>query len=129
MKAKIKWGILSTAKIAVQKVIPAMQQGKYIQVDAIASRDVDKANKIADQLNIKKRYGSYEELLQDPEIDAIYNPWKTRFLREAQERGCSILNGLTMLLYQALESFYYWTDTTVDPSLYSIDELQRLITH
>jgi predicted dehydrogenase len=74
MKGKVRWGILSTAKIGIQKVIPAMQQGRYIQIDAIASRDMDKANSIADQLNIKKRYGSYEELLQDPEIDAVYNP-------------------------------------------------------
>ena len=74
MTSKLRWGILSTAKIGVQKVIPAMQKGQYSQVDAIASRDLGKANTIADQLNIAKRYGSYEELLGDPDIDAIYNP-------------------------------------------------------
>lgn len=71
---KVRWGILSTAKIGVQKVIPAMQKGENIIVKAIASRTIEKANKVADLLQIEKRYGSYEELLADPEIDAIYNP-------------------------------------------------------
>ena len=71
---KIRWGILSTAKIGVQKVIPAMQKGKYISVEAIASRNLEKANQAADALGIEKRYGSYEELLADPEIEAVYNP-------------------------------------------------------
>lgn len=74
MESKIKWGILSTAKIAVQKVIPAMQQGEYTQIQAIASRSIDKAREVADKLNIEKSYGSYEDLLNDPDIDAIYNP-------------------------------------------------------
>lgn len=74
MNSKIKWGVLSTAKIAVQKVIPAMQKGKYSHIQAIASRSIDKANDAADKLNIEKRYGSYEDLLNDPGIDAIYNP-------------------------------------------------------
>jgi len=74
MTSKIRWGILSTANIGVQKVIPAMQKGQFITVDAIASRNIEKANAIADKLNIPKRYGSYEELLEDPDIDAIYNP-------------------------------------------------------
>ncbi|WP_159518176.1 Gfo/Idh/MocA family protein [Sunxiuqinia indica] len=74
MQAKIKWGILSTAKIGVTKVIPAMQKGQYCEVTAIASRNIEKANQAADQLDIPKRYASYEDLLADPEIDAIYNP-------------------------------------------------------
>ena len=74
MTEKVRWGILSTAKIGVQKVIPAMQKGKYVKVDAIASRNSTSANETADALQIDKRYGSYEELLNDPEIDAIYNP-------------------------------------------------------
>lgn len=74
MTIKVKWGILSTAKIGVQKVIPAMQKGQFIQIDAIASREIGKAKEIANQLNIPKSYGSYEELLEDPYIDAIYNP-------------------------------------------------------
>ena len=74
MTTKVKWGILSTAKIGVQKVIPAMQNGQFIQVEAIASRDAEKAKEVAKKLNIPKSYGSYEELLNDPNIDAIYNP-------------------------------------------------------
>lgn len=71
---KVRWGILSTANIGVQKVIPAMQQGELCEVKAIASRNHEKANAVADQLKIEKRFGTYEELLNDPDIDAIYNP-------------------------------------------------------
>lgn len=74
MVKKVRWGILSTAKIGLQKVIPGMQEGANLSIDAIASRNIEKANHAADLLNIKKRYGSYEELLEDPEIDAIYIP-------------------------------------------------------
>ena len=71
---KIRWGVLGTALIGVQKVIPAMQRGKDSQVTAIASRDLRKARKAARALGIPKAYGSYDELLADPEIDAVYNP-------------------------------------------------------
>ncbi len=71
---KIRWGILSTAKIGVTKVIPAMQKGKLCEITAISSRKIEKAKKTAQKLNIPKAYGSYEELLKDPDIDAIYNP-------------------------------------------------------
>jgi len=74
MAHKVRWGVLSTAKIGVEKVIPAMQLGKHSEVTAIASRDAARARKAADELGIAKAYGSYEELLADPEIDAIYNP-------------------------------------------------------
>jgi predicted dehydrogenase len=72
--SKIRWGVLGTALIGVQKVIPAMQRGKDSQVAAIASRDLRKARKTARALGIPKAYGSYDELLADPEIDAVYNP-------------------------------------------------------
>jgi len=72
--SKVRWGILSTANIAATKVIPAMQQGKYCEVTAIASRDLAKAQAEAKQLGIPRTFGSYEELLADPHIDAIYNP-------------------------------------------------------
>ena len=71
---KLRWGILSTAKIGREKVIPAMQKGMYCDVVAIASRNKEQAQKIADALNIEKVYGSYEELLNDAEIDAVYIP-------------------------------------------------------
>jgi predicted dehydrogenase len=71
---KIRWGVLGVARIATEKVIPAMQRGELCEVTAIASRDVQRARAAAPGLGIAKAYGSYEELLQDPEIDAIYNP-------------------------------------------------------
>ncbi len=74
MAKKIRWGVLSTAKIGTKKVIPGMQAGQFSEVTAIASRDADKAKEAAAELGIPKAYGSYEELLADPEIDAIYNP-------------------------------------------------------
>jgi predicted dehydrogenase len=73
-RGKVKWGVLGVASIAKRKVIPAMQQGKYSEIAAIASRDLAKAQEAARQFGIAKAYGSYEELLADPEIEAIYNP-------------------------------------------------------
>jgi len=72
--AKVRWGILSTANIGVGKVLPAMARGEYCQLAAIASRDLGRAQAVAAKLGIPKAYGSYEELLADPEIDAVYNP-------------------------------------------------------
>lgn len=69
---KVRWGVLSTAKIGLDKVIPAMQKGQFSEITAIASRNIAKADAAAAKLNIPKTYGSYEELLFDPEIDAIY---------------------------------------------------------
>src|SRR5712692_7737958 len=74
MPEKVRWGILSTARIGTVKVIPAMQRGALSQVTAIASRDIGKAQKVAGELGIPKAYGSYEELLADRDIDVIYNP-------------------------------------------------------
>jgi predicted dehydrogenase len=71
---KVKWGVLGVAKIAVEKVIPAMQQGEASPIAAIASRDPGKARAASDKLGISRAFGSYEELLADSEIDAIYNP-------------------------------------------------------
>src|SRR5205085_11401923 len=68
------WGILGVARIATMKVIPAMQRGAYSDVVAIASRDLEKARRAAADLGIPKAYGSYEEMLADPEIEAVYNP-------------------------------------------------------
>jgi len=71
---KVRWGILSTAKIGVEKVIPAMQKGKFSEVVAIASRSVEKAREIAGRLSIPRWHGSYAALLGDPDVDAVYNP-------------------------------------------------------
>lgn len=71
---KVRWGVLGAAKIALKKVIPAMRLGEWSQITAIASRDLAKARAAATELGIPKAYGSYEELLADSEIEAIYNP-------------------------------------------------------
>ena len=71
---KLRWGILSTAKIGREKVTPAIQKGKLCEVAAIASRKKENAEKEAARLNISKAYGSYKELLADPEIDVVYIP-------------------------------------------------------
>lgn len=70
----VRWGILSTAKIGLQKVIPAMQQSDTCEIRAIASRDLSAARSAASTLGIPVAYGSYDELLADSEIEAIYNP-------------------------------------------------------
>jgi predicted dehydrogenase len=71
---KVRWGVLGAASIAIRKVIPAMQAGEWSEVVAIASRDRGKGEQTARSLGVPKAYGSYEELLNDPEVDAIYNP-------------------------------------------------------
>ncbi|MEP2706197.1 MAG: Gfo/Idh/MocA family oxidoreductase [Roseibium sp.] len=72
--AQVRWGVLSTANIGREKVIPGIQGSKTGSVTAIASRGLERAQKAATDLGIAKAYGSYEDLLADPEIDAIYNP-------------------------------------------------------
>jgi predicted dehydrogenase len=71
---QVKWGILSTANIGMKKVIPGMLKSTELQVVAIASRNLKRAQAAAAELGIAKAYGSYEEMLADPEIEAIYNP-------------------------------------------------------
>src|SRR4030088_1775270 len=71
---KIRWGVLSTARIGQNHVIPAMQQGTYSEVTAIASRDTQRAETVAQKFGIAKAYGSYEQLLKDPDVDAVYIP-------------------------------------------------------
>jgi xylose dehydrogenase (NAD/NADP) len=72
--APISWGVLSTANIAVEKVIPAMKKSELSRVDGIASRSADRAMGVAAELDIPRSYGSYEELLADSDIDAVYIP-------------------------------------------------------
>jgi predicted dehydrogenase len=73
-QGKVKWGVLGAASIAVRKVIPGMQAGEWSDVVAIASRDLAKGEAAAQKLGIAKVYGSYEELLADSEIEAVYIP-------------------------------------------------------
>lgn len=74
MSKRVRWGILSTAKIGTVQVIPAMQKGSFCEIVALASRNREQAETVASKLGIPRAYGSYEELLADPDIDAIYNP-------------------------------------------------------
>jgi predicted dehydrogenase len=93
--AKIRWGVLGVAKIATQKVIPGMQRGQWSVVTAIASRDRARADTAARALGIAKAYGSYDDLLDAPDVDAVYIPlpnhlhvpWSVR----AAERGKHVL--------------------------------------
>src|SRR5579859_1052084 len=71
---RIRWGVLSTARIGVNHVIPAMQQGAHTEVMAIASREQQRAETVARQFGIARAYGSYPELLADPDLDAVYIP-------------------------------------------------------
>jgi len=71
---RVRWGILGAASIAVRRAIPGMQKGEWCEIAAIASRDLAKAQQAAQSLGVAKAYGSYDELLADPTIEAIYNP-------------------------------------------------------
>jgi predicted dehydrogenase len=71
---KVVWGVLGTARIGTEKVIPAMQRSGCCEVRAIASRSVAAARDAAATLGISVAYGSYDELLADPAIEAVYNP-------------------------------------------------------
>ena len=101
--SKIRWGIISTAKIGTEKVIPAMQHGEFSDVVAISSRNSEAAQTAASELGIERAYGSYEELLADPDIDAIYNPlpndlhvsWSIRALEAGKHVLCEKPIGLT----------------------------------
>ena len=71
---RLRWGVLGTSNFARNKMIPALQQSRYVHVAAIASRNPAKARSVADQFGIQRAYGTYQELIDDPEIDVIYNP-------------------------------------------------------
>ena len=101
--SKVRWGVLGTAKIAVEKVIPAMQLSQHCLIYGIASRSPDNARAVAEKLGIAKAYGSYEELLADPEIDAVYNPlpnhlhveWSIKAIEAGKHVLCEKPIGLT----------------------------------
>jgi predicted dehydrogenase len=72
--SRVRWGVLGAARIATTKVVPAMQRGAWTAVTAIASRDLVRAERAASALGVPTAYGSYEALLDDPAIDAVYIP-------------------------------------------------------
>lgn len=73
-RKKVRWAVLGVAAIATKKVIPGMQKCERAEVTAIASRELSRAREAAERLGIEKAYGSYEALLADGDIDAVYNP-------------------------------------------------------
>ena len=95
MTRKVRWGILGVATIGVQKVIPAMQKGDASEIVAIASRDESRAKEAASKLGVPRAYGSYEELLADAEVEAIYNPLPNHmhleWSKKAAEAGKHVL--------------------------------------
>ena len=107
---KVRWGVLSTAKIGTKKVIPAMQLGEYCKFTAIASRQLEKAQAAARRLGIEKAYGSYEELLADCDVDAIYLPlpnhlhvpWAIKALKASKHVLCEKPIGLNAAEAQEL---------------------------
>lgn len=74
MMEAIRWGVLGAARIAMKKVIPGMQASGHARVVAIASRTHERAGRAAEELGIERAYGSYEALLADPDVDAVYIP-------------------------------------------------------
>ncbi|HDQ14080.1 MAG TPA: Gfo/Idh/MocA family oxidoreductase [Sediminispirochaeta sp.] len=92
---KVKWGILGTARIATKSIIPGIQRSKNAEIQAIASRNDDLARKTALKFGIPTHYGSYEELLQDPEIEVVYIPLPNHlhveWSRRALEAGKHVL--------------------------------------
>jgi predicted dehydrogenase len=107
---KINWGVLGAAKIGINKVIPAMQAARHGTVLAIASRDADKAREAAKKLGIPRAYGSYEALLADAEIEAVYIPlpnhlhvpWAIRSLAAGKHVLCEKPIGLNVAEAQLL---------------------------
>jgi len=73
-QGKLRWGILSTARIGINALAPAIKASREAELLAISSRDGAKAREAAEKLGIPRAYGSYEALLDDPDIDIIYNP-------------------------------------------------------
>ena len=94
--APVRWGVLGAGNFARKVSLPGMMRGPLTQVVAIASRDLGKAEEAAQALGIARAYGSYEELLADPEIDVIYNPlpnhmhveWSARAARAGKHVLC-----------------------------------------
>ena len=101
--SKIRWGVLSTSKFAQNKIIPAVKHCQHAEISAIASRNLDSAQEVTTRLGISTAYGSYEELLADANIDAIYNPmpnhlhvdWSIKALQAGKHVLCEKPIGLS----------------------------------
>lgn len=101
--SKLRWGVLSTSKFAQNKIIPAVKHCQYAEITAIASRNLSQAQETALRLGIAQAYGSYDELLADADIDAIYNPmpnhmhvdWSIKALQAGKHVLCEKPIGLS----------------------------------
>jgi predicted dehydrogenase len=101
--AAFRWGVLSTAKIATTKVIPAIRGSEHGQVTAIGSRDGARASEVAEELGIERAYDSYEQVLEDPDIEGVYIPlpnhlhvpWTVRAAEAGKHVLCEKPIGLT----------------------------------
>lgn len=101
---KVRWGVMGTAKIARQYVIPAIQQSQFGTVTAIASRDLSRAKTMAEEFGIANAYGSYQALLADSDVQAIYIPlpnhlhvpWSIRSLKAGKHVLCEKPIGLSV---------------------------------
>ena len=87
--ARVRWGVLGCASIATHKVIPAMQRSEHCDVVAIASRDAELATATARQLGIPRAYGSYDSLLADDDIEAVYIPLPNHLHAEWTRRAAA----------------------------------------
>lgn len=93
---RLRWGILGAARIGVRRVIPALLRSRTGTAAAIASRDAGRAREVAGKFSIPRTYNSYEALLADPDIDAVYNPlpnslhpeWSVRAARAGKHVLC-----------------------------------------
>jgi predicted dehydrogenase len=107
---KVRWGQISTADIGLKKVLPGMKKGKYCEIVGISSRDIETAQDAARKLDIPKAYGSYEALLADPTIEAVYNPlpnhlhvpWSIKALEAGKHVLCEKPIALTSAEAQSL---------------------------
>src|SRR5215210_540929 len=107
---RIRWGVLSTAKIAREKVIPATQRSELGSVVAIASRDLGHAKSVASQLSIEHAFGSYDELLSDHDVDAVYIPlpnhmhvpWSLRAIAAGKHVLCEKPIGVSVIEVEQL---------------------------
>jgi xylose dehydrogenase (NAD/NADP) len=95
----VKFGVISTANIGTNAVIPAIREAGH-EVTALASRDESRASTVAKQLNIARAYGTYEELLEDNEIEAAYNPLPNAHYAEWTKRAAD--HGLHILCEKPL---------------------------
>lgn len=95
MQRRLQWGVLGASTIAKNAVMPAIQQSERGEVLALASRSLEKAKAVAEELNIARVYGSYDELIADPDIEAVYVPLPNHLHKEwtikAAEAGKHVL--------------------------------------